>query len=255
VPSRPLDRSADSPLWAQLEAELLRRIESGEFTDGRFPSDLELTEGYEVSRHTAREAVRNLQQRGLLIRGRGRATTINHDHFEQSLGTLYSLFRSIEAAGVVQASEVLALEAVTDEEVAGRLGLESTAELLYLSRLRRAGGEPLAVDRAWLPMDLAQPLLTVDWNRTALYDELNRIGAPTPNEGWERLAPVVPSDDDRNLLELTPSAAAFSLERLGARDGVPIEWRTTVIRGDRYRFVSEWNGEGGGEFRAAVEHH
>lgn len=253
MPARSLDRSADRPLWAQLEADLLRRIEEGEFSDGRFPSDLELTERYEVSRHTAREAVRSLHHRGLLTRQRGRGTSINQDQFEQPLGTLYSLFRSIEAAGVVQASEVLALEVVTDDEVADRLGRAASAELLLLARLRRAGGEPLAVDRAWLPMDVAQPLLTVDWTRTALYDEMNRIGAPTPNEGWERLAPVVPADEDRRLLGLGRHAAAFSLERLGARDGTPVEWRTTVIRGDRFRFVSEWNGDGGGEFRAAVD--
>ena len=52
MPLVPLDRADPMPLWAQLEAELRRRIDAGEFSDGRFPTDLELTEGYEVSRHT-----------------------------------------------------------------------------------------------------------------------------------------------------------------------------------------------------------
>ena len=54
MPLVPLDRADPVPLWAQLEAELRRRIDAGEFSDGRFPTDLELTEGYEVSRHTVR---------------------------------------------------------------------------------------------------------------------------------------------------------------------------------------------------------
>ena len=60
MPLVPLDRADPMPLWAQLEAELRRRIDAGEFSDGRFPTDLELTEGYEVSRHTVREAIRRL---------------------------------------------------------------------------------------------------------------------------------------------------------------------------------------------------
>jgi GntR family transcriptional regulator len=34
--------------------------------------------------------------------------------------------------------------------------------------------------------------------------------------------------------------AAFFLERLGTANGRPIEWRTTTIRGDRYRYVSHF---------------
>ena len=76
--------------------------------------------------------------------------------------------------------------------------------------------------------------------------EMTRIGAPTPTAGWERLTPVLPPPADRTLLGLPSGAAAFSLERLGTRDGKPVEWRTTLIRGDRYRFVSEWSPDGGG---------
>ena len=106
---------------------------------------------------------------------------------------------------------------------------------------RLAGGEPLAIDRAWLPATFAEPLLKADWSHTALYRELAALGAPVPNQGWERLTPIVPEAADRSLLGLPRGTAAFFLERLGTQDGTPIEWRTTVIRGDRYRFVSDWS--------------
>jgi GntR family transcriptional regulator len=228
------------PLWAQLESELRRRLESGEFDEGFFPTDHELTETYGVSRHTVREAVRHLNKTGLLKRERGRGTVVNRAEFEQSLGTLYSLFQSVESTGVEQTSEVLELEIVTDAAAASQLGLPEDAELVLLGRLRRAGGQPLAVDRAWLPRSLAEPLLDVDWSHTALYQELARIGSPTPNQGWERLTPMVPAPGDRGLLDLRKGDAAFFLERLGTNDGTPIEWRTTLIRGDRFRFVSDW---------------
>ncbi len=238
---QPLDRDNPMPLWAQLEAELRRRLEAGEFDAGPFPTDLILTEEYDVSRHTVREAVRQLNKTGLLKRERGRGTVVNRAEFEQSLGTLYSLFESVESAGVQQTSDVLALEVDENDEAAEQLGLAADTSLVHLARVRFAGDSPLAVDRAWLPFDVAFPLLDVDWAHTALYAELAKAGAPVPNQGWERLTPIIPSAADRSALGLRKSDAAFYLERLGTRDGVPVEWRTTVIRGDRYRFVTDWS--------------
>ncbi len=240
------------PLWAQLENELRSRLESGEFESG-FPTDLQLTEAYGVSRHTVREAVRHLNKTGVLKRERGRGTVVNRAEFEQSLGTLYSLFQSVESTGTTQASKVLRLEVVTDSLAASHLRLDDDADLVLLERLRLAADQPLAVDRAWLPFSFAEPLLGLDWSHTALYDELASLGAPVPNQGWERLTPIVPSASDRKLLELSKSDAAFYLERVGSRDGKPVEWRTTVIRGDRYRFVTDWSaGERAGLRPSAV---
>jgi len=251
--SSPLDRDNPLPLWAQLEADLRARLEAGEF-DERFPTDAELTETYQVSRHTVREAIRHLNRSGLLRRERGRGTIVNRAEFEQSLGALYSLYQSIEATGVEQRSDVLSLELTTDAVAAARLEVPDTTELVLLERLRRAGDEPLAVDRAWLPAEIAGGLLEVDFSRTALYDELDRVVGYRPNQGWERISPIVPSAEDRRRLELRRADAAFHVERLGCRDDRPIEWRTTVIRGDRYRFVARWSVGSSGDLRLAPVH-
>ena len=232
------------PLWAQLEAELRRRLDAGEFDDG-FPTDAQLVSRYEVSRHTVREAIRQLNKTGVLRRERGRGTVVNRAEFVQPLGGLYSLFRSIESAGVSQTSTVLEMGAVTNAEAASHLGLDEEAELFHLERIRFAGDAPLAVDRAWLPLTLAAPLLDVDFSHTALYDELDRACGIRPNRGWERLMPVLPSFADRDRLGLKRNDAAFFLERLGQHDGDTIEWRTTTIRGDRYRFVADWSSNAG----------
>jgi GntR family transcriptional regulator len=239
------------PLWAQLESDLRARLEKDEFADG-FPTDHDLTDAYEVSRHTVREAVRHLNKTGLLKRERGRGTVVNRSELEQSLGTLYSLFQSVESTGVEQTSEVLRLEVVVDSVAAAHLELGEDAKLVLLERLRLAGGSPLAVDRAWLPNDVAEPLLKVDWTHTALYGELAKAGAPVPNQGWERLTPIVPTQPDRSRLGLRKADAAFFLERLGCRDGRPIEWRTTIIRGDRYRFVTDWSAGNRSELRPSA---
>lgn len=252
MPANRLDRASPMPLWAQLEAELRRRLEGGEFDEGFFPTDLELTETYEVSRHTVREAVRHLNKTGVLKRERGRGTVVNRSEFEQSLGTLYSLYQSVESVGVEQASEVLELGIVTDPVAAAHLDVADDTDLVLLARLRLAGGVPLAIDRTWLPAAPAAPLLDVDWGHTALYAELAKLGVPVPNQGWERLTPIVPTPADRSRLGLKRSDAAFFLERRSCHDGQPIEWRTTIIRGDRFRFVSDWTAGVRSELRPSA---
>ncbi len=235
-----LTRDGSTPLWAQIEADLRRRLLAGEFAEG-FPTDLELTTCYGVSRHTVREAIARLNLSGVLRRTRGRGTVVDRAEFEQTLGTLYSLFRSVESTGVTQTSVVLEVGVVKDDAAAGQLGLDPDADLVLLARQRLADGVPLAVDRAWLPHEVASPLLEVDWSHTALYEELARVGAPVPDQGWERLTPVVPDGPDRDLLGLEAGAPALFLERLGIHAGIAVEWRTTLIHGDRYRFVTEWS--------------
>jgi len=253
-PVRALDRTSPLPLWAQLLDDLRDRIEAGEFADA-FPTDVELTSAYGVSRHTAREAVRRLQAEGVVVRERGRGTFVRTATFEQPTGALYSLFRSIEADGLEQRSEVLDRSVVVDPEVARRLDLPPDAELLRFERVRLADGQPLAHDLVWLPADVARPLLDVDLTHTALYDELQRCCGVRPVAGTERIATELPDADERRLLRLPAKQPVFRISRRSVdADGRPLEWRETAVRGDRYTFVAEWSPERtyGAELRASV---
>jgi GntR family transcriptional regulator len=244
-----LDRAAPLPLWAQLLADLRRRLAAGEF-DEVFPTDADLTADYGVSRQTVREAVGRLAAEGVLERQRGRRTAIRDVEFEQPLGSFYSLFQEIEAQGVAQENIVRVLEERVDPTVADQLGLRRNEPLVYLERLRLAGGRPLALDRTWLPARVARPLLGVDFRRTAFYEELARRCGVRPSGGREQIRPVVPRSGDRELLGLSPADAAFAVERMCWGEGRPLELRHSLVRGDRYGFVAEW-GEISRSARAA----
>lgn len=239
-----IDRSSSEPLWSQVLDDLRRRLDAGEF-EANFPTDLELTQHYGVSRHTAREAVRKLQADGIISRERGRGTFVTSPTIEQATGAIYSLYRSIASRGIEQRSDVLDLSQTTDAEVAERLGLRSNATLVRLERVRLAGGEPLAHDTAWLPAAVAKPLLRVDFSETALYDELSRRCGVHPTSGTEWITTEMPDSHERELLGIDASTPVFRICRLGLADGRPIEWRQTLVRGDRYTFVANWSPAGG----------
>lgn len=236
----PVDRTDPLPLWAQVLADLRRRLESGEFAEG-FPTDVELVAQYGVSRHTAREAVRRLQAEGVVRRERGRGTFVRSAEFEQPTGALYSLFRSLEAQGVEQRSVVLDLRQVVDAGVAARFGLGPDAALVRLERLRLADDLPLAHDTAWLPASLATPLLGVDFTHTALYDELQHRCGVRPTAGRERIGTELPPEAECELLGIDCRQPVFRIQRSSHAGDRMVEWRETLVRGDRYAFVARWS--------------
>ena len=241
----PLDRDSPTPLWAQLHGDLRARLDSGEFTD-EFPGEMALVAEYGVSRNTVREALRRLRADGLVVAGRGRRSRLAvQTEIVQPLGALYSLFASVEASGLEQRSVVRCLELRTDHEAARHLVLAPDAPLVYLERLRLAAGEPLAVDRVWVEAELGTPLLGTDFSHTGFYDELLRRVGIHVTGGREQIRALVPPEADRALLHLGPSEAAFSIDRVGCARGEPIEWRRTLVRGDRFNLTAEFSTRAG----------
>lgn len=220
-------------------------MDAGEFTDA-FPGELALVEEYQVSRHTVREALRRLRDEGTVIAGRGRSPRLAGPvEIEQPIGALYSLFSSVEATGQVQRSIVRTLAVRADGVVAVRLGLEESSPLVYMERLRLADEQPLAVDRVWLPAELARPLLDVDFRHTALYDEYAERCGVRLTGGNEHIRAVIPTAGERRLLGIGPHVAAFAIDRLGCSGTRPVEWRQTLVRGDRFAVVARFSGRDG----------
>jgi GntR family transcriptional regulator len=251
MPARALRRADPLPLWAQLRQDLLERLATGEFDRG-FPGELALRAEYGVSRNTVREALRTLREEGTVTAERGRAPRVlEPPEIQQPLGALYSLFASVEAAGKEQDSLVRVLDRRVDGAVAVRLGLAEATPLMYLERLRLAGAEPLALDRVWLPADLAAPLLEADFTHTSLYGELARRSGVRVTSGAETIRAVAASRAEAELLECAPATGMFVIERLGKAGSRPVEWRQTLVRGDRFAFRAEFSARDGYQLAAA----
>lgn len=242
---RALDRGSPLPLWAQLREDLRRRLADGAFVRA-FPSELDLVEEYRVSRHTVRSALRDLRSQGLVVAERGRRPRVaGPAPITQPLGALYSLFASVEAAGLHQASVVRSRDVRADPAVARRLGLDGAAPLFRLERLRLAGEEPLALDTVWLPADIAAPLLDADFSHTALYDELAARAGVRLDGGHEHIRAVIPTREQQRLLDVPAGVGAFAIDRLGYFDGRTVEWRHTLIRGDRFALAADFSARTG----------
>ena len=243
-----LDRDSALPLWAQLHADLTRRLDKGDF-ERSFPGELELAKEYAVSRNTVREAMRRLRGDGVVVAERGRRPRLaSAQEIEQPLGAVYSLFASVEAAGMQQRSVVRSLEMRTNSKVAAQLGRDAGEPLLFLERVRLANEEPLAVDRVWMPWKYGAEFLKVDFTHTALYTHLFDRFALRIDVSRERIRAIVPTKQDRQLLELGPDQAALAIERLASAREEPVEWRRTIIRGDRFSLIADFPPRTGYQF-------
>lgn len=244
MPARAVNRDSPLPLWSQVQQDLRRRAHRGEF-DELFPGENALVVQYDVSRTTIREALRALRAEGLVTAERGRSPRLVHGReIQQPVGALYSLFASVRSAGLSQRSVVRRLDLQADGVIASKLGLEESTPLVYLERLRLADEEPLAVDRVWLPASIGSPLLEADFTNTSLYDELAARAGIRLKGGEERIRAVCPSASERELLGCDTTTAAFAIERVGRVGLQLVEWRQTLVRGDRFVFQADFSASG-----------
>ncbi|GAA2966360.1 GntR family transcriptional regulator [Actinokineospora diospyrosa] len=224
--------------WRRVQDDLLRRLRDGEF-DGFFPSEAELVAHYGVSRTTVRRALSKLRADGVVTAERGRRPRVRAEQgVEQPLGTLYSLNASVRTAGLTQCSVVRKLEVHADGVVADHLGLDGSAPLVHLERLRLAGDEPLAIDRVWLPAEHGRCLLSADLTDVGVYAVLARTGLRL-DRARESIRAVALSPVERAVLGC---GVGFSIHRLSRAQGQPMEWRHTLVRGDRFTLTAAFGG-------------
>jgi GntR family transcriptional regulator len=234
-----LDRQSPLPLWAQLLQDLRRRVAANEFGE-RLPPEGELAHAYGVSRHTVREALRRLEADGLVVRRQGLGTTLAPREFEQPLRGLYRLAQTFRSQGGSERSAVLFAGTVPASGRAELLGVRAGDPVVAIDRLRYAGGEPIALDRSWLPRAPGEALLRADLDSGSLYEALADRAGVRVTGGWERIFAVAPSAEDRRLLHLPRGQAVLAIERLALAGDRPVEFRESRIRGDRFCLRAEW---------------
>lgn len=149
----PNSRKNGMPAYRQIQATILKRIESGQLKTGdAVDSERELAKIHQVSLMTARHALTALEREGMVHRRRGAGTFVAPPkiHFNK----LTSFTEQMAVRSLAACSKVLSFGLVDNEqEVAARLSLAANSRLLKLERLRLAADEPFAVETCYLPAD------------------------------------------------------------------------------------------------------
>ena len=206
------------PLYEQVADALRAEIREGRYRPGdKLPSERELSERFEVSKVTARQAIVQLRAEGLVTSrvgyGRvcGRAWSPSAPERRYLRGEAF--YRAVGRLGLEpNVATTIAREPAT-EEVAEALGVELGAEVLVHTRLVRVEGEP--------PLFLAANYFP-SWVAEAVPELANPSAVGLPKLLGEAFGPLYGEDviDSRMPTE-------EERERLEIPEGVPV----TIIQG------------------------
>jgi len=203
------------------------------------PPERTLATDFETSRTTVRQALQELVVEGRLERQQGRGTFVALPKVTQAL-ELTSYTEDMRAHGVDPTSKVLALEYVkADELLASRLAVGLGARVLLLERLRRADGEPMAIERTFLSAARFPGLRARLARAESLYEVLDEHYGVHPEVADDTVETALASPAEAALLGVDTGLPLLLLSRHSFdHEGQPIEWARSLYRGDRYKFTA-----------------
>lgn len=230
------------PLHARAAARLEELLAAGELVPGdRLPPERQLCGRLDVSRATLRQALAELEERGLVTRHQGRGTFVARPRVQQDLERFFSLGEALRARGLELTSRVLSIGLVeAGRALAAELGLLPGDALVRLRRLRSVDGEPLTLEDTHLPAAAFPGLETRDFSQRSLYDVLAEDFACVVATAEETLEPVVLTPAEATLLGVPRNSPALLVRRLTSdRGGRRVEHAQALLRGDRARLLLE----------------
>ncbi|MGR3762327.1 GntR family transcriptional regulator (plasmid) [Roseobacteraceae bacterium NS-SX3] len=234
-----LGKSA-GPRYVQLRRRLEEGIDAGILPpNSSLPPEREMAEITGLSRVTVRKAIQELVKQGAIVQRQGSGSFVREaePRVEQSLSHLTSFSEDMRRRGMETSSKWLerGVFLPSPQEVMA-LGLAADSQVARICRLREAGGRPMAVERAALPLDiLPNPLAVQD----SLYDLLEQSGH-RPVRAIQKISAVNLDAGDAALLGVAEGAAGLSIQRISyLESGRVAEFTQSNYRGDAYDFVAE----------------
>ncbi|MBN2980441.1 MULTISPECIES: GntR family transcriptional regulator [Cohnella] len=233
-----LDDKLPVTLQYQLRSALLEKIERRVWSPGaQIPSERELCEEYGVSRITVREVLKELVQKGYLVRKQGKGTFVSVPRFVNEFTSSYSLSEEIEKEGLTSDFKILSFKTCSPSpELQKLLGLAPSEPVWELTRLRLIGNEPFAWERAYTPWSVMEGAGEEQLEKEGLYLTIFRCSglmaeeAEVESEAVNCPAELVP------LLQLKKNAAVMHLTRVTKAQQRNIEYCESYVRSDRYKY-------------------
>jgi GntR family transcriptional regulator len=236
--SAPIMLNRKLPLWYQLEQSLRSEILTRQFREtGRLPTEVQLSKRYGVSLITVREALRCLEEDGMIVRRRRFGTFVRpevYDHHE------LKVLGSVEAIFSQQASdetELLERKKITPpEELRALFG--SVDKVYFFRRLRSKNGTPHSYALNYVVPEFGSRIHSSQLRRSSMTQVLHdRLGAKIA-----RLQDIVEarlaSPEIAQLLDIhVLSPVLYQIAHAFDKSNRLIDLACIYYRGDRYKFI------------------
>ncbi len=211
------------PRYAQIQKSLEQRLIDGLYPIGSLmPSEQELSQEFNSSRTTIREALRYLRERGYVERRQGVGTWVISDTtrstFFQSFSSLDELFQvAIETYYVVLGVETVVLEQELAEMVGGLAGEEWI--LINGVRWTEAGGKPICYVQSYVPKRFEHVVEQFPGHQGPFFELLERHAEGSIQEVVQEIRALPMPQDFSRQLGLKPGSWSMQLLRRYVSEG------------------------------------
>ena len=239
----PLQNDSVIPLYHQLKERLKHSIDQGEWLPGdQIPSENQLMNEYNVSRNTAKKAIEELVQNGLVYRKQGKGTFVAKPKLQQSLMGLYSFSKVFKEKGLTPKDILIDIREVRPTpEIIQELQIRNDDTVIEMKRLRCVEENPYILESSFFPKRVVPDMSMLNKvGQISLYDFLEQEFNIIIKRAIEAFEPVLINSDESEYLQTEEGKPALLLERTAYdTNGVPVEFCRSIVRGDRCRFYTE----------------
>lgn len=238
--SSKLDKSVPIPLYFQLKELILSEIKNGNYPSGSLiPTENELSEAFEISRTTVRQAITELVQEGWLYRVKSKGTFVSQPKVTQDFVTkLESFNKQMARLGIKASTEVIEFKTLkAPEPVAEALHINEKEMVILLHRKRFADGEPIVTVKTFLPYVSCSCLLDHDFTKESLYELLGQSETTRISRIQRRIEAVEATSEDVAHLNIKRGKPIQFFTSIGYNIyDQPLEYSLARYRGDRNSF-------------------
>ncbi len=237
-----VNRDSPIPLYQQLYNILRSQIEFGQLKAGdSLPTEEKLTAAYSISRVTARKALQQLADEGLLVRKPGKGTFVNIPKTEESMRTLRGFAELMIDQHPDQVMDVNAFQiAPAAASVAEILALNPGEAVLAIKRRHLVRRRPVALAQIYLPYTLGKLLTPDDVATRSIYDLLAAKADVIIKRAVQRISATGAGPDNAGLLSVPLGAPLLQVKRVTYDlDERPVEYIELYYPGGQHEMVME----------------
>ena len=224
--------------FAQIKQFILGRIEVGEWQENdRVPSENQLTEMFACSRMTARRALTELVESGVLERTQGVGTFVAGLKSQSSLLAIRNIADEIKDRGHGYSVKQLKLAQIeASAAVANALGLELNSPVFYSMLVHCEQGLPLQVEERFVNPLLVPDYLEQDFSLHTPHEYLSNVAPLT--EARHTVEAIIASEQIQLCLAIQATEPCLQiLRRTWSRQGV-VSFARLVHPGSKFKLTS-----------------
>jgi GntR family phosphonate transport system transcriptional regulator len=230
----------EGPLWKRLEAALLADIREGRFDDaGRLPSEHELAERFSVNRHTARQALAGLVQRGIVFKRKGGGSYLVPERLDYEIGARTRFNTNIAQQGREPSRTVIEVgERPAHGAVAAALAMTEGEPAVFILAVGKADDTPVSVSETYLPAERFAGIGALYSESLSMTKALVAYGVTDYTRDVTRVIARNPSQTDVQYLMQPATTPVLAVESIDV-DSLkrPIVYHETRFAGERVHFV------------------